>query len=73
VRRELPGGQWQFSTESLLDSTLYWDMGEIEFEMYPFGQLHQHLREEEDKTLFQAWQETERAYVGYGQAARRGD
>lgn len=68
TRRQLAGGQWQF-TEKFWDSSLYWDMGEIDFNMWVFRYLHQYLTGEIQKTLFQAWQETEGAYIEYGLAA----
>jgi len=64
TRRELAGGQWRF-TEEFWDSSLYWDMGEIDFNMWIFRYLHQYLHGEIHKTLFQAWQETEQAYQEY--------
>ena len=69
TRRELAGGQWQF-TEDFWDSSLYWDMGEIEFKLRVFRYLHQYLNGEAEKSLFQTWQETEQAYLEYGSAAR---
>lgn len=69
TRRELAGGQWQF-TEDFWDSSLYWDMGEIEFNMWVFQYLQQYLHDETPKTLFQAWKETEQAYLEYGSAAQ---
>jgi hypothetical protein len=64
TRRELAGGQWRF-TEEFWDSSLYWDMGEIDFNMWIFRYLHQYLHGEIQKTLFQAWQETEQDYQTY--------
>lgn len=68
TRRELAGGQWQF-TKKFLDSSLYWDMGEIEFNMWVFKYLHQYLDGQIQKTLFEAWEETEQAYLDFGLAA----
>lgn len=65
TRRELAGGQWQL-TEEFWDSSLYWDMGEIDFKMWIFRYLRQYLTGEVNKTLFQAWQETEEAYLNSG-------
>jgi hypothetical protein len=70
VREELAGGQWNFSADSLLSSTLDWDMGEIELHLWPFQRVMEYASDQTDKNLFDLWEETEQAYIDFGLAAR---
>jgi hypothetical protein len=73
AREELAGGQWNFSEENMLAWTLDWDMGGIELHLWAFQHVYKYAIAQSGKPLFQLWQETEQAYIEYGQAMKHTD
>jgi hypothetical protein len=70
VCEELAGGQWNFNADHMLSWTVDWDMGEIELHLWPFQRVMEYASGQTDKNLFDLWEETERAYIDFGLAAK---
>jgi hypothetical protein len=73
VRKELAGGQWKFSEDNLLKTTVDWDMGEIELHLWAFNHTHELLEKKTKKSFYALWEETEQAYTNSGLAALYAD
>ena len=73
VRKELAGGQWKYSDRNLLETTVDWDMGEIELHLWAFNHTHEILEKKTKKSFYALWEETEQAYTNFGLAALYAD
>lgn len=73
VRRELAGGQWKLSTENLRESTVDWDMGEVELHLWPFNHAFEFVTGQKEETFYQLWEKTEKSYIKLGLAAAHSD
>lgn len=73
VRRELAGGQWKFSKKNFLESTVDWDIGEVELHLWPFKHAFEFVTGPKKETFYQLWQESEKSYINFGMAAKYSD
>ncbi len=73
VRRELAGGKWKFSTENLRESTVDWDIGQVELHLWPFNHAFEFVTGQKKETFYQLWRKTEKSYIKLGLAAAHPD
>jgi hypothetical protein len=73
VRDELAGGQWRIAQKNLLQSTLTWQLGEVELHLWPFKVVHEYITGQNNKSLYETWSEIEEQYIDHGLAARYAD